>query len=263
MKILRMGKLAALCAALGSLALAGAQTARAQGAPIDLSDTSTRMVNVQFDPSMAPVPGMLSFADGTASIMVPNEAPAAPTFGPIMLGGGIMVSFANGRFDMIGPRTIAIDVDSGAARVSQGTTGKIDFAVMVGNLPIMQELVFNTRTIAATDLGPVFSARVVRDPNAPGVTSGAPLTIPGDGRACAMTGSGLLAMDVGIAECTPEKFAELQQLDPKGFDPATGAFQAVGTIDIIVPRFTVAGVVMVNVQPIQNAAMLTVTITEQ
>jgi hypothetical protein len=82
------------------------------------------------------------------------------------------------------------------------------------------------------------------------------------GRACAMMGSAFLDPMIGVPQCTPETFTNTMQLDPKPFDPATGTATGVGFNSITLPPFTVAGVVTINVAPIQNAGPLTLRITE-
>lgn len=263
MRSIFTNRIAAVCAALGSLALAG--QARAQA--LDLKNTTPRMANVEtMDASGAfgpKLPAALTFDGGTATLTIAaaDAMPGAPTFGPIgLMGGAIMVAFANGRFDTVSDRTISIDVATGDARVAQMTMGMIDLQIMA--LGLNQPIAFNTASVSATNLGPLFSADTVRDPNAPGITSGAPLRIQGMGRACAMMGSGFLDPMIGVPPCTPETFANTVQLDPKPFDAATGTVTTVGFNGITLPPFMVLGAITINVQPIQNATPLTLRLTE-
>jgi hypothetical protein len=274
MRSVGMKKLAVLCGVAASWTLAAEAGAQA----LDLTNPTARMVNVETMTAMTDasgvvtgtafgpkVPAMLSVDGGVATVTIAGEnaAPGAPTFGPIaLMNGGIMVNFTNGRFDMVGGRTISIDVASGNARVEQTSMGMIDLNIMVAGLMLMQPVTFNVATVSATNLGPLFSADTVRDPNAPGVTSGAPLRIQGSGRACAMDGSGFLDPMVGVPPCAPERFANPVQLDPKPFDPMTGELTTVGFTGISLLPFTVAGAVMITVEPIQNANPITVRLSE-
>lgn len=208
-----------------------------------------------------------------AAVSLPGaDRPLMVNFGGI----AVMVQLSDGRVTEAGEQKLTLNTATGAARLMGTSKGTIMLKLNVAGLNINQAVTFDIVSFAATDMGPLFVGTTAPAMGMAGAMAPAgammpaagammrPLSIPGPGRVCARAGSPFLAMPMlGVPDCA-NGFTNLQQIDPKPFDAATGIVRGVGFQMIRLNPFMVAGIpIMVGPLVIANTQNAVERLTER